>query len=69
MGSRWTRCDFRPEHDADDRPMGPQCGSPATHRIVWLDGTGRYSYGCSAHLELDPDAPPHRIERLEVSNG
>lgn len=63
--TRWSRCDWRPEHSSDDRPTGPRCGAPATHRIVWLDGSDRYSHGCSAHLKLDAEAPPHRIERLE----
>lgn len=61
---RFVRCDWHPDHSADDRPAGPRCGAPATHRIVWLDGSNRYSHGCAAHLELDPSAPPHRIEKL-----
>lgn len=64
MSGRWIRCDWHPEHGADDRPKGPRCGAPATHRIVWLDGSNRYSYGCAAHLEIDPQAPSHRVERL-----
>ncbi len=61
------QCDWCPEHGPDNRPAGQPCGAPATHRIVWLDGTNRYSYGCGAHLKLDPDATPHRIEALTAS--
>lgn len=67
MKHRFTRCDWRAEHSADDRPTGDRCGAPATHRIVWLDGTNRYSHGCGDHLKLEPGAPPHRIEKLPVS--
>lgn len=60
----FIRCDWHPEHSADDHPTGSRCGAPATHRILWLDSTHRYSHSCSKHLTLDTDAPPHRIERL-----
>lgn len=59
-----VRCDWHPEHGADDMPTGQRCDATATHRIVWLDGSNRFSYGCDAHLELDPAAPPVRIEKL-----
>lgn len=64
--STWTRCDWHPEH-INDRPAGERCGAPATHRIVWLDGSKRFSYGCAAHLELDPEAPPHMVEPIRKS--
>lgn len=62
-------CDWHPEHSADDRPTGKRCGEPATHRVFWLDGTYRYSHSCLAHLVLDADAPPYRIEKLEVADA
>lgn len=65
MSTRYVRCDWHPEHGVDDRPTGPRCGAPATHRIVWLDGSNRYSHGCSAHLVMDSTAPSHRIEKLD----
>ena len=58
------RCDFHEEHDADGRPVGRRCEATATHRLVWLDGSNRYSYGCSDHLILDPEATPVRAEAL-----
>jgi len=61
VSASWVRCDWHPEH-VDDRPSGERCGAPASHRIVWLDGS--YSHGCSSHLEIDPDGPPHRIEEM-----
>lgn len=55
-------CVWRPFHDAEtDTPFGPACGAPATHVIVWLDGTRRWSTACLRHLDLDPAAPPCRI--------
>jgi len=62
------RCDWHAEHGADDRPTGQRCEAQATHRLVWLDGSGRYSYGCDDHLTLDPDATPVRVERLDEIN-
>lgn len=63
----FTDCTWRPEHDpVSDTPMGPKCDQLATHVIYWLDGTGRYSLACDDHLELDPDAPPHRLYKIEV---
>lgn len=64
-----ARCDWHAEHGADDKPTGQRCESAATHRIVWLDGSGRFSLGCGAHLELDAKAPPVRIERLDGTTG
>lgn len=60
-------CDWHSEHSVDDRPTGTRCGAPVTHRVLWLDGTYRYSHCCSEHLVLDADVPPHRIETLEVT--
>lgn len=55
-------CDWHPDHDVErDVPTGPRCGSAATHRIVWLDGSGRVSLACADHLVLDPTAPPHTV--------
>lgn len=63
-------CTFCEEHDyVNDVPVGPPCGKPATHVIVWLDGSRRYSPACSDHLELEPDAPPHEIRELESVHG
>lgn len=58
------KCDWCPEHGPDNTPKGPSCGAPATHRILWLDGTRRYSFGCERHLAIDADATPHKIEAL-----
>jgi hypothetical protein len=63
----FTGCDWHSEHSADDRPIGTRCGAPAAYRVLWLDGTYRYSHSCSAHLTLDADVPPHLIETLEVT--
>lgn len=57
-------CDWHPEHGKDDRPRGKRCGAPATHRIVWLDGSKRYSLACRAHLELERVAPKRRIHAI-----
>lgn len=58
-------CDWHPEHDiARDKPTGERCGKPATHRIVWQDGSQRFSLACDAHLDLDEAAPPHTVEPL-----
>lgn len=46
-------CDWHPEHGEDDVPRGERCGVVATHRIAWLDGSERYSFACSSHLDLD----------------
>lgn len=59
------QCDYRDAHDpVTDRPIGNRCPSHATHRIEWEDG--RYSYGCDAHLEIDPSASvkPARTIRI-----
>lgn len=57
-------CDWHPRHGADDKPQGARCGAAATHRIVWLDGSKRYSLACGAHLELDKIAPRRKVEPL-----
>lgn len=56
-------CAWKPEHDLQrDVPTGPSCGAPATHVIVWLDGTGRYSPCCATHSrDVDASAPAHRV--------
>jgi hypothetical protein len=55
-------CVWRPFHDtATDMPFGPACGAEATHVIIWLDGTRRWSTACLRHLELEFGAPPCRI--------
>ncbi len=56
-------CDWHPHH-VDGRPTGPRCGAPATHRILWLDGSRRFSFGCDDHLVMTQKAPPYRIERI-----
>lgn len=58
-------CTWKPEHDmVRDVPVGPECGEPATHVILWLDGSNRWSPGCDAHLELEDDAPVHMVVRV-----
>jgi hypothetical protein len=58
-------CDHHSSHDSvTDVPTGPVCGAPATHRIVWLDGSRRFSLACGDHLAVDSDAPPHAIVAL-----
>lgn len=58
-------CDFCPDHDAAaDTPIGPPCGAEATHAILWLDGSRRFSFGCAAHLVIDADATPHILVPL-----
>jgi hypothetical protein len=58
-------CDWHPEHDeVVDIPKGQRCGVAATHRIVWLDGSKRYSLACGDHLGLDHDAPQCKVEAL-----
>jgi hypothetical protein len=60
-----VQCDWHAEHDeVNDRPTGERCQAAATHRLVWLDGSNRVSYGCDAHLELKEGAPEVHIERL-----
>lgn len=59
------RCDYRAGHDPiTDRPTGDQCEAPATHLIVWLDGSHRFSFGCEKHLESET---PHRVELIRPS--
>ncbi len=51
-------CEFRERHDRiRDIPVGDACGAQATHMIVWLDGTHRWSPACEQHTDLDPEAP------------
>lgn len=58
-------CDFCAKHDdVTDLPIGPPCGADATHRILWLDGSRRFSFGCGAHLAMDPDSPMHVVVPL-----
>lgn len=62
----FPQCDHRDEHDmATDTPKGKRCTKSATHRIEWADHR-RYSYGCDAHLAIDPSATvkPLRIVPL-----
>lgn len=56
-------CVWRPFWTEDEyhNPFGPACGAPASHVIIWLDGTRRWSTACLRHLDLDPAAPPCRI--------
>lgn len=62
--TRWT-CEYRREHDrVRDVPVGEPCGATATHVIYWLDGSQRWSPACSDHLDLEPEAPEHRIARI-----
>lgn len=59
-------CDFHEDHDlVADKPGGPRCDKPATHRIEWEDNA-RFSYGCDSHLAIDDAATvkPTRIVPL-----
>lgn len=63
------QCDYRDAHDrATDRPTGNRCTAEATHRIDWEDG--RFSFGCSNHLEIDESATvkPRHIVALDKIN-
>lgn len=58
-------CVWHPMFDPQTlEPMGTPCGAPATHVILWLDGTFRWSPACDRHTELDPAAPPSVTLRL-----
>lgn len=58
-------CEWRAQHDrVRDIPVGDACGLDATHVIVWLDSSGRWSPACELHLELDDLAPRHFIAQI-----
>ena len=58
-------CVWCPDHDMErDVPVGPPCGEPATHLILWHDGSRRWSPACDDHLDIEPGAPDHLIVRL-----
>lgn len=64
------RCDFHDAHDpVTDKPTGNRCTKDATHKMTWEDG--RFSFGCDAHLDIEPQATvkPIATEKLVVIHG
>jgi len=57
-------CDFHDSWDAEGEPAGERCGKPARRVILWLDGSRRWSLGCTAHghaTAIQSGAPPFSI--------
>ena len=57
-------CDWHPEHDDNGEPKGKRCGAPATHRVLWMDGSRRFSLACAQHLDFESVAPSRRVQPL-----
>lgn len=56
MTERTRTCGYHEEYDEQHEPVGPECGRPVTHVVMWIDAQ-KFSFTCDLDHPIDPRAP------------